>query len=450
MRISAYSRLLAGIILLSVSAFGMDDFAPLAKGDTWTYVGTQNIVCKQLDDQFHVKRILTVDSMHQGADGRVYSLSYRDSLYAWGIHRWQSPAVRKPDSVMTGRFRIVEKPGAAELGISAEGADVYPAEFGSFFRFHVLTPDQGAPSNDTLGIPGEVRIHRNVYKITEDNAAYAPGLGLVRWNHLYNVYNTIGYTAPERYVEYALTDFNGRPVKAGTQTKEGNPETESAADFSPVVTGRSWSYLGLRKIDSGSTTTSDSISRSIKVDSKIYGVTGEYSLTLRDSLYARTLRGFPTRDTVLSISFTVTDGVANTGTSPGIGIWNYDPDPSFSDALRFFNGKHYPAREVAEEDFPQGRLAVFRYREESPGTLSDSMLFAGGVGLVRRAKTLYDGRTYREEFKLVGFMGLPFDATPVSLAGASGRPTRLSRPVRSRFPAAPAWSGRNALGKMTR
>jgi hypothetical protein len=152
---------------------------------------------------------------------------------------------------------------------------------------------------------------------------------------------------------------------------------------------------------------------------------------------------------IKSVDFHVGNGVAQPGAgNSGIGIWEYDADPSWSDPLRFFNGKQYPARDVQETAFPDGSRSVVVYAEKSPGILVDTSVYASGVGLVRRAKTMDDGRAYIEEFRLIEYQGKAFQAMPVSLAApaASASQRAIRRGAGARIPVR-TWRGRDASGK---
>jgi hypothetical protein len=418
-------------------------------GNTWTYQGTERMTCKALADDISVTRTLTVDSSRSGRGGETHFLSYRDSVH-WTLYgRWGSGGGGKPaDAIREGRFQVRGKSGQPELRVVPFGSDSLPSEMEIFFRSHTFPADRITPDTGNIDARGEVRYRRTIRKTVSDEAAYVKDVGMTLLRHKYNVYNTNGYTAPERIATYQLIAFNGtaRTPRAALPFSELDlpGDALSPLDFAPVAMGYDWTYTGIRRVDSAGTVSQDSICRSITVKSRI---NGGFELNLRDSLYARLRADKPLDPAIKSADFQVGSGVA-VSNAGGIGIWEYDSDPSWSDALRFFNGKQYPARDVEVTAFPDMPRSVVVYAERSPGILIDTSMYAEGVGLVRRAKTMNDGRIYREEFRLIGFRGTAFLGIPVPLAApAVPADARINRRAgESRLPVR-SWRGRNAAGK---
>jgi hypothetical protein len=434
------------------SAAEVGDFAPLVPGNTWIYSGTERMFCKALTDEISVIRTLTVDSSRNGSDGKTHFLSYLDSVHWTSYGRWGTAGGVKPaDAVRQGRFLVREKPGKPELRVAPFGSDSLPSEMEFFFRCRTFPADSITPDTGAAAARNEVRYRRHIRNTVIDYAAYVKDVGMTRLQHDYNVFNTNNYTAPERLATYQLIAFNGtpRPARAQLQAVASDISWDalSPKDFAPVAADGKWVYLGIRRVDSAGTVSRDSILRSITVKSGTGTGTG-FVLTLEDSLFARLRADRPLDPVIKSVDFNVGNGVALPSGNSGIGIWEYDSDPSWSDPLRFFNGKRYPARDVQEMAFPDGPRSVFVYAERSPGILIDTSVYAEGVGLVRRAKTMNDGRAYIEEFRLIGLHGKAFQAIPVSLAApaASGGPRAIRRAGHARFPVR-TWRGRDAAGK---
>lgn len=433
------------------AAAEIGDFAPLAAGNTWTYHGTEQMHCKSLWDRITVSRILTVDSSRNDADGATYFLSYRDSVHWNEYGRWKGPFENPEDAVRTGRFRVRERTGQRELRVTSFGSDSLPSEMEIFFRSHTYPADRITPDTGGMASGGEVRYRRHISGIVRDNATYVKDVGMTYLSHDYNVYNTNNFTAPQRLATYQLIAFNGAPGTPGGPWPAGAGEVPGDAlspkDFAPVALGFSWTYLGIRRVDSAGTSSRDSICRSITVKSAGEGL---FVLTLKDSLYARLRADKPLEPVNKSVDFRVGSGVALANGNGGIGIWDNDSDPAWSDPLRFFNGKRYPARDVEEMAFPDKPRSVVVYAERSPGILIDTSVYAEGVGLVRRAKTLYEGRTFTEEFRLIEFQGKDFQAIPVSLAASSAPAASAAERIIGRGAArlpVRTWRGRDAAGK---
>lgn len=432
------------------TAAEVGDFAPLAPGNTWTYSGTERMFCKALSDQITVIRSITVDSSSSGAAEVTHYLSYCDSVHWTSYGRWGMGAgIRPADAVRKGRFLVREKPGKPELRVAPFGSDSLSSEMAIFFRRHTFPADRITPDTGAMASRGEVRYSSYIRKTVYDKAAYVKDVGMTRLEHNYNVFNTNNFTAPERLATYDLIAFNGTPRTARGPwpafESDLPGEPLSPKDFAPVASGGKWVYQGIRRVDSAGTVSRDSICRSITVKS---GSGGSFVLTLEDSLYARLRADKPLDAEIKSVDFRVSGGEAQPNGNTGIGIWDNDNDPSWSDPLRFFNGKQYPARDVEVREFPDGPRSVVAYAERSPGILVDTTVYAEGVGLVRRAKTMNDGRAYIEEFRLIEFQGKAFQAMPVLLAApaASASPRAISRTGAARFPVQ-TWRGRDAAGK---
>jgi hypothetical protein len=443
---------LAAIVALTVpgAAAEVGDFAPLIPGNTWTYSGTERMFCKALTDNISVIRSITVDSSRNGSDGKTHFLSYCDSVHWTSYGRWGAGEVKPADAVRKGRFLVREKSGKPELRVAPFGSDSLPSEMEYFFRCRTFPADSITPDTGAAEARNEVRYRRHIRNTVIDYAAYVKDVGMTRLQHDYNVFNTNNYTAPERLATYQLIAFNGKPRPARGQLPDVQSDISwdalSPKDFAPVAADGIWVYLGIRRVDSAGTVSRDSICRSLTVKS---GSGSSFVLSLRDSLYARLRADKTLEPAIKSVDFNVANGKALANGGTGIGIWDYDRDPSWSDPLRFFNGKQYPARDVQEMEFPDGARSVFVYAERSPGILIDTSVYAEGVGLVRRAKTMNDGRAYIEEFRLMEFQGKAFQAIPVSLA-ASPAPAGhgvVRRAGTARFPVR-TWRGRDAAGKV--
>jgi hypothetical protein len=406
------------------------------------------MLCKALYDVITVRRAISVDSSRSNAEGVTHFLSYRDSIHWATYQRWKSTG-KPADTVRTGRFLVREKPGQRELRLGPAGTGNVPSEMEFFFRSHTYPADRIMPDSAGTTTGGEVRYRRTISKTVLDDAGYGKDIGMTRLYHLYNVWNTNNMTAPERVVSYRLVAFNGTAVKTGPAEPFGAMDilgdALSPKDFAPVALDDSWIYLGIRRVDSAGTVSRDSMYRTITVKS---GSAGLFTLTLKDSLYARLRADKPLDPVIKSVDFRVSGSVALANGNAGIGIWDTDVDPSWSDPLRFFNGKRYPARDVEEMAFPDGPRSVAVYAEKSPGILVDTTVYAEGVGLVRRAKVLDEGRVYTEEFRLIGFQGKSIQAIPVSLArpAASARQRIVRRSEPARLPVR-SWRGRDAAGK---
>lgn len=448
--IMAAAIAIPGVAATAAAAAEVGDFAPLTKGNTWTYSGTERMFCKALSDEISVIRSITVDSMGKSAAVFTCYLSYRDSVHWTSYGRWGMVGQARPaDVVRKGRFVVRQKPGTPDLYVTPFSSDSLPSEMDMFFRRHTFPADRITPDTGAMASRGEVRYSSYIPKTVWNKAAFVKDVGMTRLEHTYNVFNTNNVTAPARIVTYDLIAFNGKPrtARGPSPLFESDLPVEplSPKDFAPVALGGKWVYQGIRRVDSAGTVSRDSICRSLTVKS---GSGGGFVLTLKDSLYARLRADKPKDAEIKSVDFSVSGGEALPNGNTGIGIWEHDSDPSWSDPLRFFNGKRYPARDVEERVFPDGPRSVVAYAEGSPGILVDTTVYAEGVGLVRRAKTMNDGRAYIEEFRLIEFQGKAFQAVPVSLAApaASASPRAMSRARDARFPV-PTWRGRDAAGK---
>ncbi|MEO6095045.1 MAG: hypothetical protein ABIW76_05000 [Fibrobacteria bacterium] len=455
----SFSTKLSGLFFMAIAAIvipaaaaEVGDFAPLAPGNTWTYIGNERMLCKALWDEISVIRSITADSSRSGADGKTHFLSYRDSVHWIAYGRWGIRSGMPADALRQGRFLVREKTGQPELRVAPFGSDSLPSEMEFFFRSRTFPANRITPDTGDLAARGEVRYLRRIRNTVIDYAAYVKDVGMTRLQHNYNVFNTNNLTAPERLATYQLIAFKGMAVTPRAQFPY--PEVDipedalSPKDFAPVALGTSWLYLGIRRVDSAGTVSRDSILRSITVKS---GSGGSFILSLEDSLYARLRADKPLEPEIKSVDFNVGGGTALPKGNSGIGIWDNDSDPSWSDPLRFFNGKQYPAREVKEMAFPDGPRSVFVYAERSPGILVDTSVYAEGVGLVRRAKTMDDGRKYAEEFRLIEMRGKAFEAIPVSLAApAASAGQRIIHRAGNSRPAVRTWRGRDAAGKTFR
>ncbi|MEO7423725.1 MAG: hypothetical protein ABI036_00970 [Fibrobacteria bacterium] len=432
------------------AAAEVGDFAPMAAGNTWTYQGEETMLCKALYDVITVRRVISVDSSRPNTGGVTHFLSYRDSIHWTTYRRWTPTGGKREDTVRTGRFLVREKSGQRELRVGPSGTGNVPSEMEFFFRSHTYPADRIMPDSAGTMTGGEVRYRRTISKTVFDDAGYGKDIGMTRLYHLYNVWNTNNMTAPERIVSYRLVAFNGTAVITGSAETFGVMDIPGDAlspkDFAPVALDYSWIYLGIRRVDSAGTVSRDSMYRVITVKSSSAGI---FTLTLKDSLYARLRADKPLDPVIKTVDFRVSSGgVALANGSAGIGIWEADSDPSWSDPLRFFNGKRYPARDVEEMAFPDGPRSVVAYAEKSPGILVDTTVYAEGVGLVRRAKILDEGRVYTEEFRLIEFQGKSIQAIPVSLAppAASARQRVINGSEPARLPVR-SWRGRDAAGK---
>ncbi|GEM_PF-5436723 len=431
------------------------DYAPLAKGNRWVYIGDESMACKALGDQHRVRRVVRVDSI--GAEGAltVYHLSYRDSLNHRLLHRWPSTSLSPADSLVNGRFRVMEAKDGTGMRIGEDGSGTVPPEFALFFHAHAYPAGWSVPGGVGTTELDEVQLRRSIPYITTDYARMGVNLGMVRLDRDYNVFNTNIYTAPERILNFRLIEFNGLPVAESARIAAGRDEDTAQADFSPVALKRSWRYSGFWRIDSASVSTCDSVSRMIQVKGRVIGGgVDAFVLTLRDSLFARTAAGVGLPDSIASDEFTVTGGIAASRSGRPTGLWRYDSDPSWSDMRRFFNGHAYPAAEVAQVSYRSGYLPVFTFVERAAGTLSDSMVYAGGVGFIKRSKTLFDGRRFREDFRLVELDGAPFTAPSEAVAIRSSKPQADGRGLREAMHtgrvlrrAVKTWNGRDAAGK---
>ena len=190
----------------------------------------------------------------------------------------------------------------------------------------------------------------------------------------------------------------------------------------------------------------DSIQRELKVRSaRMEGDTTYFTLECRDSLFARLYDGAPAGDQMETLIFSLGKGRSG----PRISFGGTVPAGSGQvDLRRFFDFHTYPEDAVEERDFPRGRFKVVDFTDGMVDVFSDSMVYAQGVGFIRRAKFLVGqvGMSERVDYELVEFMGQPFDSRPVSLGTRPKSGPKTGSPGSLPWK---AWTGkdRNPSGK---
>jgi hypothetical protein len=407
--------LVSAIALASASLAGARpaaDFAPLAVGNKWIYTGTEKGggFWWNFTLAWDVRREIVVDSSRTVPGGVEWFLSYRDSCH----HRTRSLTLtlddpKLPDTLFSGRFRVLDLAQSATLRALPFATDRLPAEMASFFRAH------------NIEAPGDTaRVSAKVTKLFEENCAYQAGKGLTSLSRNYDVWNTAQYTPPYRLVSFTLSSFTGAP-SAALPTAVFTPGRWSG-NFAPMEPGRSWRWRALKRrvFTSSHDQVQDSLIRHIRVtDSAITGDgKAKCRLQLRDSLFARLKGTAHAPDTIETAEFELPCGSADTSLAYQI----FQTESGQADMRRFFDSRLYPESMIEDLALPGGTVKAMLLRDGMPGLFTDTLVYAQGIGFIRRAKMLYgnQGMTERMEYELIELDGKPFAARPVRVM-AKGR-----------------------------
>lgn len=165
----------------------------------------------------------------------------------------------------------------------------------------------------------------------------------------------------------------------------------------------------------------DSLDRSVRVT----GRGGLCAIAVRDSLFART-RGDARAEDTVETAFLEMPCDGTSGNAP---FSAFPAESGQADLRRFFGVPEAPAAMLETLDLPGGPVEAFVLRDGMPGLFTDTLVYARGIGFIRRAKLLHgqQGMTERMEYELVELDGKPFKAAATGLAGKPARPATGTR-----------------------